>query len=88
MNVEMPIPVLWGIIGYILVTTAACIWWAATTSQQIKTLSALVNDLTKMNSMYVRREDMYRELGVIERNQDTMFEKLDKLKEKVDGGIK
>lgn len=85
MNVELPMQVVWGLVGYILVTTGASIWWAATTTQQLKTLREMVIAMTTANNLFARREDIARELGVIERNVETIFEKFDKLKEKVDG---
>lgn len=86
MNLEMPIQILWGLIGYVLITTGGFIWWAATTTEQLKTLKQLVGNLSEMNGLYARREDVLRELGVIERNQETMWSKFEKLKEKVDEG--
>lgn len=88
MNVEIPIQIMWGVVGYILVTTWGFIWWAATTTQQLKILEKLVSDLTTANNTFVKKEDVARELGVIERNQETMWAKFDKLKEKVDSGVK
>ncbi len=84
MNVELPMQIVWALIGYILTTTGLFIWWAATTTQQLKTLEKLVNELSALNSSFVRREDVARELGVVERNLETLFTKFDKLKEKVD----
>lgn len=86
MNVTMPISIIWGIIGYILITTGAFIWWAATTTQQLKTLEKMVDQLSTLNALFAKKEDVARELGVIERNQETMWTKFDALKEKVDVG--
>lgn len=88
MNVEVPMQIVWGMVGYILVTTGMFIWWAATTTQQLKTLEKMVNDLSSLNGLFAKKEDIARELGVIENNQERMWEKLDKLKEKVDGSVK
>lgn len=88
MNFIIPSEVMWGIIGYILITTGGFIWWAATTTEQIKTLKILVEKISNSDSMYARKEDMARELGVIEQRQETMWEKFDKLKEKVDSNGK
>lgn len=85
MNVEMPMQVVWGLVGYILITTWGFIWWAATTTQQLKTLKEMVDGLSSLNGLFAKKEDIARELGVIENNQDRMWEKIDKLKEKVDG---
>lgn len=85
MNIEMPIQIIWGMVGYVLVSTGWFIWWAATTTQQLKTLEKLVNDLAGMNNSFAKKEDIAREMGVIEKNQETMWLKFEKLKEKVDG---
>lgn len=79
---------MWALVGYILITTGMSIWWAATTTQQLKTLREMVDKLSSTNNAFARKEDIARELGVIERNQESMWAKLDKLKEKVDGGLK
>ena len=84
MTVEMPGEVIWGIVGYIIITTGGFIWWAATTTEQIKTLKELVKAISNADGLYVRKEDVARELGVIENRQDAMGVKLDRLKEKVD----
>jgi hypothetical protein len=84
MNIEIPVEVMWAIAGYILVTTGGFIWWAATTSEQIKTLKDLVKSLILADGLYARKEDMVRELGVIIQRQETMWNKYDALKEKVD----
>lgn len=84
MNVEVPAQIIWGLIGYVLITTGAFVWWAATTTQQIKTLEDLVKHIINSNGLFARKDDIARELGVIERNQETMWAKFDKLKEKVD----
>lgn len=53
-------------------------------TEQVKNLTKLVEALNTNNNLYARKEDVARELGVIEKNQDTMWSKFDKLKEKVD----
>lgn len=53
-------------------------------TEQVKNLTKLVEALNTNNNLYARKEDIARELGVIEKNQDTMWSKFDKLKEKVD----
>ncbi len=87
MSIEMPMQVIWGLIGYILISSFGFVWWAATTTQQLKTLREMVNALTVANNLFARREDIARELGVIERQVDTICTKYDKLKEKVDGHV-
>lgn len=84
MNVEIPVAVLWGIAGYILVTTFGFIWWAATTTEQIKNLKELIGKLSLADGLYARREDVARIIGVLESRQEAIGEKFDKLKEKVD----
>ena len=84
MNVDIPMQIIWGLVGYILVTTWGFIWWAATTTQQLKTLREMVVAITTNVSLYARKDDITRELGILERNMETMWGKFDKLKEKVD----
>jgi hypothetical protein len=88
MNVELPADILWAICGYILVTTGGGIWWAATTTEQLKTLKNLVSKINETDGLYARKEDVAREMGVIERQQETLWDKYDKLKEKVDSNGK
>ena len=84
MNVEIPMSVVWALVGYILVTTGGFIWWAATQTADMRSLKELVRKLGDSDGLYARKEDVARELGVVEKNQEAMWEKLDKLKEKVD----
>jgi hypothetical protein len=88
MLIQLPIEILWAIIGYILITTFGFIWWAATTTEQLKTLKDLVKAITDNNMLYARKEDIAREMGVIEKQIETLWVKHDRLKEKVDGGTK
>ena len=88
MNVSIPIELMWGLCGYILITTGGFIWWAATITEQLRSLKELVKALSDGNALFARRDDMARELGVIEKQQETMWNKLDKLKEKVDSNGK
>lgn len=83
MTVNIPIELIWGLCGYIVVTTGAFIWWAATTSEQLKNLKEVVVNLANNNILYARKEDVAREMGVIELRQEKMWEKLDILKEKI-----
>lgn len=70
---------------YIVASTIGFVWWMATITEQLKSLKDLVKSLSDNNILYARKEDIARELGVIEKRQEAMWEKLDKLKEKVDG---
>lgn len=88
MNVTIPMEMIWALFGYILITTGGFIWWAATVNEQLKNLKELVSAITSNNILYARKEDIARELGVIEKAQETMWAKFEKLKEKVDGGLK
>lgn len=69
---------------YILGSTLGFVWWMATITEQLKSLRILVTKMSEADSLYARKEDVARELGVIERNQETMWTKFEKLKEKVD----
>lgn len=82
---QIPWEALASLFLYILASTGGFIWWMATITEQLKTLQGLVKDLSSNNISFVRKEDVAREMGVIEKNQETMWGKLEKLKEKVDG---
>lgn len=84
MTVQLPVEFIWGIIGYILITTGGFIWWAATVNEKLSSALTKLKEMNDANLLYARKEDVARELGVIERNQETMWGKFDKLKEKVD----
>lgn len=73
---------------YIIGSTIGFVWWMATITQQIKTLTDVVKEISVTNGLYAKKEDVARELGVIENNQEKMWDKIDKLKEKVDNSIK
>lgn len=77
-----------GLLVYVIGSTIGFVWWMATITADMKTLQGLVKEMSLNNGFYARKEDVARELGVIENNQEKMWEKLDRLKEKVDGGIK
>lgn len=85
---NIPWEAIEGLAVYILGSTLGFVWWMATITEQIKTLSKLVEKMAQADSLYARKEDVARELGVIESRQDTMWEKFDKLKEKVDSNAK
>lgn len=85
---NIPWEAIEGLGVYIIGSTIGFVWWMATITEQIKTLSKLVETMSKADSLYARKDDMARELGVIENRQEAMWAKFDKLKEKVDGGIK
>lgn len=82
----------WGaivaLVIYVLGSTFGFVWWMATITEQLKSLSKAVEVMSQLNNLYSKKEDMARELGVIERNQETMWAKFDKLKEKVDSGMR
>lgn len=84
MSFEIPMQVLWGLLSYVLITTGGFIWWAATQTADMKSLKELVKKLIDSDGLYARKEDMARELGLHERQIETMWAKFDKLKEKVD----
>ncbi len=73
---------------YIIGSTIGFVWWMATITEQLKSLKELVKAMSEMNGLYAHKVDVARELGVIERNQETMWTKFEKLKEKVDENIK
>lgn len=69
---------------WIVGSTFYFVWWMATITADMKTLQQLVKDLSINNALFARKEDVARELGVIENNLEKVWEKYDKLKEKVD----
>lgn len=85
---NLPWEAIEGAFVYVIASTIGFVWWMATITEQIKTLSKLVERMSESDGLYARKDDVARELGVIEDRQTTMWEKFDKLKEKVDGGLK
>lgn len=85
---QIPWEAIITLILYIIGSTIGFVWWMATITEQIKALSKLVEKMSNADGLYARKEDMARELGVIESRQATMWDKFDKLKEKVDAGLK
>jgi len=69
---------------YIVGSTIGFVWWMATITEQIKNLTKIIQEMSANHTLYARKEDIARELGVIERQQETLWERYDKLKEKVD----
>lgn len=73
-----------GLLVYVIGNTIGFVWWMATITEQIKTLNILVTKMSDADGLYARKEDVAKELALFERQQETMWTKLDKLKEKVD----
>lgn len=73
-----------GLLVYVIGSTIGFVWWMATITEQIKTLNILVTKMSNADGLYARKEDVAKELALFERQQETMWTKLDKLKEKVD----
>ncbi len=73
---------------YIIGSTLGFVWWMATITEQVKSIKELVKTMSDSNGLYARKEDVAREMGIIERNQETMWNKFEKLKEKVDASGK
>lgn len=72
---------------YIVGSTIGFIWWMATITEKLNSALEKLREMGINNNLYARKEDVARELGVIEKNQETMWAKFDKLEEKV-GNIK
>lgn len=85
---NIPWEALITLIIWIVGSTIGFVWWMATQTAELKALKELVKDMAYNNTLYARKEDIARELGVVEKQIETMWVKFDKLKEKVDGGIK
>lgn len=82
----------WGavmtLIIYIIGSTFGFVWWMATITEKLNSALSKLREINENNAMYAKKEEVARELGIMERNQQAMWAKLDKLKEKVDtGGI-
>ena len=86
MNVEVPVQIIWGLVGYVMLSTGGFIWWAAVITTKLDFGLAKLKDLSNSNSLYALKTDIARELGVVEKSLETMWNKFEKLKEKVDGG--
>lgn len=69
---------------YVIGSTIGFVWWMATITEKLNSALIKLKELSDNNAIYARREDVARELGVIEKQIETMWGKLDKLKEKVD----
>lgn len=69
---------------YILGSTVGFIWWMATVTEKLNMALIKLKEMNDANVLYARKEDVARELAVMERQLETMWDKLDKLKEKVD----
>lgn len=69
---------------YVVGSTIGFVWWMATMTVKLDMALVKLREMQDNNNSYARKEDVARELGVIERNQDTMWTKFEKLKEKVD----
>lgn len=80
----------WGavmtLIIYIIGSTFGFVWWMATITEKLNSALAKLREINENNAMYAKKEEVARELGIMERNQQAMWAKLDKLKEKVDTG--
>lgn len=85
MSVEIPMQIIWGLVGYILVTTGMAIYWAAVMTTKLDIGLSQLKELMSMNHLYALKTDVAGELAIQERRLDTLGEKFDKLKEKVDG---
>lgn len=81
---NIPWEAIEGLLIYVIGSTIGFVWWMATITADMKTLQILVKEMSLNNGFYARKEDVARELGVIERQQETLWNKYDKLKEKVD----
>ncbi len=73
---------------YIIGSTIGFVWWMATITEQLKSLKDLVKAIIDNNMLYARKEDIAREFGVFEKQIEAMWIRVDKLREKVDGGVK
>ena len=73
---------------YIIGSTIGFVWWMATITQQLKTLTETAREMSTNNGFYARKDDVARELALIEKQVETMWGRFDRLKEKVDSSIK
>lgn len=81
---NIPFEALATIAIYILGSSVGFIWWMATITAELKYLKELLKTMNENNTLYARKEDVVRELALFEKQQETMWIKLDRLKEKVD----
>lgn len=70
------------IVTHIILT----VWWASKTNTLLdilqKELKDLIIELKSIKEVYVKRDDVSRELGVMQKAIDTMWTKIDKLQER------
>lgn len=85
---QVPWEALVALFIWIAGSTFYFVWWMATVTEKLNSALIKLRELNENNIQYSRKEDVARELGVIENNQERMWEKFDKLKEKVDAGLK
>lgn len=85
------IVLLLGLVGHII----ASVWWASRITTLVETaqgsitamsqaLKDVVSELKTFGNQFARKEDVAREMALHEKQLETMWDKFEKLKEKVD----
>ena len=63
------------------------IWWASRVSTLLdyvqKDLKELVSELKTIKEMYVKKEDVGRELAILEKQNEAMWKKIDHIQDKL-----
>lgn len=80
----------WGAIAtlaiYIIGSTIGFVWWMSritvTLEFMSKGLDSMSKNMSSMDALYVRKEDIIRELALHEKRLDTLWTKMDNLKNK------
>ena len=83
---SIPWEAIMSLICYLVGSTIGFVWWMATMTEQVKSLTRMVQKMADMDGIYARKEDVAKELALFEKQQESLWKKYDILKEKVDIG--
>mgnify|MGYP001575108398 FL=1 len=85
MSIEISVLVTMGI--YLLTNLCVTVWWMSKVTITLKfvqdELRELVTELKAIKIVYMKREDVVRELSVIEKEQIAIWKKIDTMQEKL-----
>ena len=88
MSIEISVLVTMGI--YLLTNLCVTVWWMSKVTITLKfvqdELRELVTELKAIKIVYMKREDVVRELSVIEKEQIAIWKKIDTMQEKLSEG--
>jgi hypothetical protein len=81
MEVSIPLNIIWGILGYIGISTAGFIWWAATTTANMQFMKDKLQYLVQQNALYATKVELAEKLSPINQSLERAWEKIDHLQE-------